>query len=107
MTQRTTRQRHLRPGVFLQPAEELRADLVAGGKQEQVEEDDLHERVDIDVELADDDAGEERADDVAQAERAEPNPPDHEPHSQREEDRQFGILAKRGHQSGQGRLLIV
>jgi len=55
----------LRERVLLEAAEELRADLVARREQEQIEEDDLDERVDLDVQLTDEHAGEQRAHDVA------------------------------------------
>ena len=68
MTQRTTVSDDLREGVLLQPAEELRPDLVAGGEEEEVEEDrSSRAGSTVDVELADDDAGEQRPDDVAEA----------------------------------------
>jgi len=45
-----------------------------GGEQEEVEEDDLDEGRDLDVELPDDHARQEGADDVAEAERPDPDP---------------------------------
>ena len=45
-------ERDLGQGVLLQAPEELRADLVSGREQEQVEEDGFDERRDLDVELA-------------------------------------------------------
>ena len=80
---------------FLQPAEELRPDLVAGGEEEEGEEDRLDERVDLHVELADEDAGEERPHHVAETEAPDPHPADHEADRQGQEDRQLGVLAKR------------
>ena len=38
------RERHLGKGVALQPAKELRSDLVPGGEEEEIEEDRLHDR---------------------------------------------------------------
>ena len=64
-TQRTTVRSDLGEGVLLQAAEELGPDLVAGGEQEEIEEDDLDERVDLDVELPDEHAGQQRAHDGA------------------------------------------
>ena len=96
------RQQRLRASVLLEPAEELRADLVAGGEQEQVEEDDLDERVDADVELADHDARQQRPDDGAEAEAAEAEPPDREADRERQEDGELGILAKRRHEPVHG-----
>ena len=51
------RERHLGNRVALQPAKELRPHLVPGREEEQVEEDRLDERRDLDVELPDQDAG--------------------------------------------------
>ena len=51
--------------LTLGTADELRADLVSRREQEEVEEDVLDGRWDLDVELPDDDAGEQRPYDVA------------------------------------------
>ena len=58
-------QEGLGEGVLLEAPEELGPDLVARGEEEQVEEDHLHQGIDLDVELAHEHAGEERAHDVA------------------------------------------
>ena len=103
-THRTTVRSACGQRVLLEPAEELRPDLVAGGEQEQVEEDDLDERVDLDVELPDEHAGEQRADDVAQAEAADADAPDDEPDGEGQEDRELGILAQGGDEPAHGRV---
>ena len=90
---------------FLQPAEELRPDLVAGGEEEEREEDRLDERVDLHVELADEDAGEERPHHVAESEAPDARPADHEADGQGQEDRQLGVLAKRRDEPVHGWLL--
>ncbi len=84
-------QRHLGNGIALEPAKELRSDLVAGREQEQIEEDRLHERRNLDVELPDHDAGQQRPDHDAETEAAELQAPDQEADREREENRQFGI----------------
>ena len=87
--------RDLRQGVLAEPADELRPDLVAGGEEKEVEEDDLDDRIDVDVELSDQDAREQRPDDVAEPEGPDPDPPEHEAHRERQEDRELGIAPKR------------
>ena len=94
VTQRTTRERDLRERVLLEAPEELRADLVARREEEEVEEDELDDRVDLDADLADDDAREERPDDVAELERAELEAPDEEAEGERQEDGELGVLAE-------------
>ncbi len=84
--------RELGQRVLLQAPEELGPHLVAGGEQEQVEEDVLDGGGDLDVELADEDAGQQRAHHRPQAERPEPEPADEEADGQGEEDGQFRVL---------------
>ncbi len=88
------RQRHLRQRVLTEPPDELGADLVPGREEKEVEEDDLDDRVDGNVELSDEDAGQQRPDDVSELEGPEPNAPEHEPHCERQEDGELGIVAK-------------
>ena len=88
------RQRDLGQRILLQAAKELRPDLVAGGKQEQREEDRLDRGIDLDVELSDEHARDERAQDVAELEGPYPDPADHEADGERQEDRQFRVGAK-------------
>ena len=58
-------------------------------------------RVDLDAaDLADHDAGQQRADDVAQRERAEAQPADLESDRERQEDGELGVLPQRGEQHG-------
>ena len=86
------RQRRLRQRLPAEPAEELRADLVAGREQEQVEEHQLDDRRDRDADLTDQHAREQRADDVAELEAADADPTDDEPDRQRQEDGQLGVV---------------
>ena len=86
------RQRHLAHRTLLETPEELRTDLVAGREQEQVEKDDLDERMDGNVELSDHHAGQQRPHDVAEGEGPEPHAPDQESERERQEDRQLGIV---------------
>ena len=88
------RHRHLRQGAPAEPADELRADLVSGGEEEEIEEDDLDDRRDLDIELPDQDAREQRPDDVAEAEAADPKASEDEAHGERQEDRELGIVAE-------------
>jgi len=92
VTHRTTVSATWPTALFLRTPEELRADLVAGGEQEQVEKDDLDERMDGNVELSDHHAGQQRPHDVAEGEGAEPHAPDQESERERQEDRQLGIV---------------
>ena len=54
-----------------QAAEELRADLVSGGKKKEVEEHVLDDRGNIDFQLANDRAGEKSTDNDPETERAD------------------------------------
>ena len=85
-------ERDLREGVLLEPPEELRPDLVARREEEEVEEDELDDRVHLDADLADDDAREERPDDVSELERPEPDVPDEEAQGERQEDGELGVF---------------
>src|SRR5262249_51821796 len=89
------RQRHLGQSALAESADELRAHFVAGREQKEIEEDELDDRGDVDVELPDDDTRDEGADDVAEAEGADPDPPENEPQRQGQEDGQLGVLAQR------------
>ena len=91
--------------VLLEAAEELGPDLVAGGEQEQIEENDLDDGVDADVELPHEHAGEERAHDVAQAEGADAESPDHEAQGEGQEDRELGVFAQGAMNQVMGRFL--
>ena len=88
-------QRELGHGIALQGPEELRADLVARREQEEVEEDRLDQRRDLDVELPDQHAGQQTADDDPEAEAAELDPTDQEAERDRQEDRELRVLAQR------------
>ena len=90
------RQRDLGQRILLQAAKELRPDLVAGGKQEQREEHRLDRGIDLDVELSDEHARDQRAQDVAELEGPDLDPADDEADGERQEDRQLGVFAKRG-----------
>ncbi len=72
------RQYDLGKRVLPQAAKELRANLVAGGKQEQREEDRLDRGIDLDVELSDEHAGDERAHDVPEFEGPHSDPAEDE-----------------------------
>src|SRR5262245_48140281 len=80
------RDRQLRQGVLTQTPKELWSDLVAGGEQEEIEEEGLHEGGHLDVELADQDARQQRAHHGAEGEGADPQLADEEADRQREED---------------------
>jgi hypothetical protein len=67
----------------------LRPDLVAGREQEEIEEDRLHERGNLDVELPDHDTGKQSPDNDAETETAELHAPDQEADREREKDRQL------------------
>ena len=92
-------------GVLLEAAEELGPDLVPGGEQEQVEEDDLDQGVDLDVELAHEHSREEGAHDVPQAEGPEAEPPDREAQGEGQEDRELGVLPQGVDEPGHGGFL--
>ena len=72
----------------------MRAHLVSGGEEEQIEEHDLDERRNRHANLADQHPGKQRSDDVAQAERAEAEPANQEADSQRQKQCQLGILSE-------------
>ena len=50
--------------------------------------------IDLDVELSEEHARDERAQDVAELEGSYPDPADHEADGERQEDRQLGVSAK-------------
>ena len=84
-------ERHLWQRVALEPAKELRSYFVAGGEEEKIEEDYLHDRRDLDVELSDQNSGKQRPDDDPEAEAPELDAADQETERQRKEDRELGI----------------
>ena len=94
--------RELGQRVLLQAPKELGPHLVAGGEQEQVEEDVLDGDGDLDVELADEDTGQQGADHGPQAERPEAEPADEEAHGQGQEDGQFRVLLEGLDEGGHG-----
>src|SRR6185436_20745110 len=71
---------------------ELWPDLVAGREEEQVEEDGLDDAGDLDVELPDEHARQERAHHRPEAEAPDLELADEEAQGQREEDRQLRIV---------------
>ena len=85
----------LRNAVAPDAPEELRSDTVADGKEEHQEEHRFHVRRDRDLQLPDEDADEQHAGHVAQAELPELALADEEPAGQREIDRYLRILTKR------------
>jgi hypothetical protein len=85
----------LRNRVALEAAKELRSDLVTGREEEKIEEYDLDDGRDLDVELADQDTGQQSADDYPKAEAPELDATDEEADREREEDRQLGIVPQR------------
>ncbi len=87
------RERHLRARVAFESAKELRSDFVSRREEEQIEEDRLHERRDLDVELSNHDAGEEGAHDDAEAEAAELHASDQKPDRKREKNRELRIAS--------------
>ena len=96
VTQRTTVSETCVSAFFLRPAEELRPDLVAGREEEEVEEDELDDRVDLDADLADDDAREQRADDVSELERPDLMRPTRKPRASVRKIASSGFCLRRG-----------
>src|SRR5262249_9332518 len=80
--------------VLPEAADELRADLVTGREEEEVEEDDLGDRIHLDVELPDQDAREKRPDDVADLESADLDASEKEADGERQEDRELRVVPK-------------
>src|SRR5204862_3360590 len=68
-----------------------------GREEEEIEEDRLHDRRDLDVELADQHAGQQRAHNDPKTEAPELEAPDQEANREREEDRQFRIMLQGPH----------
>ena len=87
-------EKRLRRPVRRDAAHELRADTEAHREQEHDEEDRLHLARDLDAELADHNAGQQRAGDGAKAEAAEFARTDPVADGEREEDRQLRICAQ-------------
>ena len=92
-------------GIALEPAKELRSHFIPGGEEEEIEEDRLYDGGDLDVELPDQNSGQERPDDDPEAKAPELDATDQEADREREEDRQFGILLQRLYEKVHVRLL--
>src|SRR4029077_3445902 len=88
-------ERHLGKGVALEAAKELRAHLIPGGEEEEIEEDRLDDGRNLDVELPDQNPGQERPDDDPEAEAPELDTTDQEANRESEENRQLGIVPQR------------
>ena len=89
------RQHHLRHRVSLEPSEKLRTHLVTGREKEKVEKHDFNERMNLDGQLANEHAREQRAHDISELERPNPHTPKHESERERQEDCKLGIVSQR------------
>jgi hypothetical protein len=87
------REDRLRQTVLGDTADELRSDAVADRKEEHEEEDRFDVRRDGDADLADQDGGQQRGGDRAQANTADAECADVVADTEREEDRDLRILA--------------
>ena len=70
----------------------MRPHLVPGGEQEEIEEDRLDDGRDFDIELPDQNPGQQRPDDDPEAETPELNAADQKANRKRQKDRQLGIV---------------
>ncbi len=92
---RERRKDELSNPVAPQAGKELRADLIADGKEEQEKDERLERTANGNVQLADENAREQRRGHVAQAELPDLQWPDPITDREREEDRQLGVLSQR------------
>jgi hypothetical protein len=73
----------------------LWAHLVPGREQEQVEEDDLYQRMDLDAQLTNEHAREQSSNYISEFERSKPQPPQQESHRQSQKYCELGIMPQR------------
>ena len=88
----------MRERIRFEATEELRSDLVARCEEEEIEKDRLHQGRNFNVQLTDEDAGEETADDNAEREAAELHAANQESNCNRQEDRELRVLAQGGNE---------